>query len=826
MCYPTSFVKNFKIMKKLFFLTLAAGLSVNCMAQFSISGTIKDSLSNPVPGATVRIAKTFKGVFSDNNGVYQLKNLAAGDYEIEVSFVGYQKQQLTIKGLNKDETLDIQLKKSEQLLDEFIVAGTRVEENNPFAYTNITHEDLEKSNLGKDIPILLQNSVSMVSTSDAGAGVGYTGFRLRGSDATRINVTINGIPLNDAESQGVYWVNMPDFVSSTENIQIQRGVGTSTNGAGAFGGSVNLQTSTLKEKAYGEMSVSHGCFNTQKYTAKMGTGLLNNKWAFDGRASYIASDGYIDRASSDLKSYYFSGGYYGKKTVIKAVYFAGKEKTYQSWWGTPESRITGNKEDMETHAANNWLDSAQTYNLLNSGRTYNYYEYDNETDNYQQDHAQLHFSNQFNDKLNATFALHYTYGRGYYEQFRKQDDFASYGLDDLIIGNDTITTSDFIRRRWLSNDFYGATYNLNFKDRKVNVTFGGAYNIYNGDHFGEIIWAQYANGTDIRDRYYDNNGLKKDFNSYLKFNYLLGKKTNIYVDLQARTIDYTADGIDNNLTDILVDTNFVFFNPKAGIGHQLSEKVKVYGSFSVGNKEPSRNDFIDNPANKQPKHETLFDYELGADFKFKKVLIQGNFYFMDYTNQLIVTGELNDVGSSIRTNVDKSYRAGFELQTSFLISKKVKLNMNGTYSQNKIANFTEVLYDYTIDYEIVENNYTNTDIAFSPNIIAAASIEYMPIKALNILLQTKYVSEQYLDNTSNKSRTIAAYQTVDARISYTLFPKSLKELTINVMANNILNTMYSSNGYTYSYIATDLVTENFYYPQAGTHFLFGLTMKF
>jgi len=813
-------------MKKIIFLTVALAFSVNCFSQFSISGTVKDSLSNPITGATIRITKTFKGVFSDNNGAYQLKNLAAGNYDIEVSFIGYQIQHYSIKELYKDETLDFKLLKAEQLLDEFIVAGTRVEENNPFAHTNISIEELEKNNLGQDIPILLQNSVSMVSTSDAGAGVGYTGFRLRGSDATRINVTVNGIPLNDAESQGVFWVNMPDFASSTENIQIQRGVGTSTNGASAFGGSVNLQTTTLKEQAYGELSTSYGTFNTQKYTAKMGTGVLNNKWAFDGRASYIKSDGYIDRATSDLKSYYFSGGYYGKKTAVKAVVFAGKEKTYQSWWGTPESRILGNKKNMETHAANNWLDSAQTYNLLNSGRTYNYYEYENETDNYQQDHFQLHFSNQFNDNFNATVALHYTYGRGYYEQFRKQDAFANYGLADLVIGTTTITNSDIIRRRWLSNDFYGATYNLNYKTNKIEVTLGGAFNVYDGYHYGEIVWAQYANTSQIGDYYYFNRGLKKDFNSYLKFNYLIGSTTNFYIDLQERTIDYSAVGNDNNLIDFLVDTNFMFFNPKAGIAHQFNEKIKMYGSFSVGNKEPSRDDFVDNSAAKQPKHETLFDYELGLEIKFKKALIQGNFYFMDYTNQLIVTGELNDVGASIRTNVVKSYRVGFELQTSLLISKKVKLNLNATYSQNKIQDFTEVLYDYTVGYDVVENNYTNTDIAFSPNIIAAASIEYMPIKALSLVLQNKYVGDQFLDNTSNKNKKLAAYQTVDARISYTLFPKSLKELSINVMANNILNTMYSSNGYTYSYIYGDLITENFYYPQAGTNFLAGLTMKF
>lgn len=674
-------------MKKLFFLTGTIVSSLSCFAQFSISGTVQDSLSQPIPGATIRIAETYKGINSDNNGFYKLTNLKEGTYVVEVSFIGYQTQQQTISVV-KDESLDFILKNATHHLDEVIVSGTRVGEHSPIAHTNISSKDFEKNNLGQDIPFLLQNSVSMVSTSDAGAGVGYTGFRLRGSDATRINVTINGIPVNDAESQGVYWVNMPDFASSTENIQIQRGVGTSTNGAGAFGGSVNMQTNTLKEKQYAELSSSYGSFNTQKYTAKMGTGLINNHWAFDGRASYIKSDGYIDRATSDLKSYYISGGYYGKKTVVKAIHFAGKEKTYQSWWGTPQSRITGNKEDMKTHAENNYLDSTQTYNLLNSGRTYNYYQYDNETDNYAQDHYQLHVSNQFTKKLTGNVALHYTYGRGYYEQYRKQDAFTDYGLPDLVINTDTITSTDLIRRRWLDNDFYGGTYNFTYSSTKLKLTIGGAYNIYDGDHFGEIIWAEYANGSKIRDRYYDNNAQKTDFNSYLKVDYLLGEKLNVFADMQVRSVDYTTKGIDNDQRKLVVDTAFLFFNPKGGLSYQANEKLRLYASLSVANREPVRTDFIDNPANKQPKSEMMLDYEGGVELKMKKVMVQGNFYFMDYTNQLILTGELNDVGSSIRTNVDKSYRAGFEFVSSVLLSKRVVFNLNATISQNKIQNFT------------------------------------------------------------------------------------------------------------------------------------------
>ena len=813
-------------MKKIIICAIAIASSLSCLAQFSVSGIVNDSISEPIVGSTIKIADTYKGVFSDNNGEFKISNLNNGDYIIEVSFIGFESQQQKIHIEGKDVELNFSLKKATTSLEEVIVSGTRVEAKSPFVHTNISKKELEQNNLGQDIPILLQYSPSIVSTSDAGAGVGYTGFRLRGSDASRINVTINGIPLNDPESQGVFWVNMPDFASSTENIQIQRGVGSSTNGAGAFGGSINMQTNTLRELAYGEIAASYGSFNTHKETVQFGSGLINKHWAFDGRLSNIQTDGYIDRATSDLKSYYLSGGYYGNKTSVKAITFSGKEKTYQSWYGTPESRITGNEDDMKAHASNNGLDSAQTYNLLNSGRTYNFYEYDNETDNYQQDHYQLHLSHQFNDKLTATVAFHYTYGRGYYEQFKKKDKYKKYGLPDLIVGNDTISKSDIVRRRWLDNDFYGTTYNLSYKTTKLSVIFGGAFNKYDGDHYGEIVWAEYANGTNLGDRYYDNKGLKTDFNNYLKVNYLIGEKTTVFGDLQVRTVDYSVSGVDNNLSTIKVDTNFIFFNPKAGVSHQISDKIRTYASFSVGNKEPSRNDFIDNPANKQPKHETMFDYEGGVEFTTQKVMLQGNFYYMDYKNQLIVTGELNDVGSSIRTNVAKSYRAGFELVSSFLISKKVKFNLNTTYAQNKIEEFTEVIYDYTNGFDIIENTYSNSDIAFSPSIIGAASIEYNPIKSLNLMLQSKYVSEQFLDNTSNNKRKLDAYQTVDARISYTIFPKKMKEISINLLVNNIFNTLYSSNGYTYSYKYGELITENFYYPQAGINFLLGVTMKF
>ena len=805
-------------------IVLSVLLPFAAFSQYSISGSIQDSLKNSIVGARITISGTYVGALSNPDGSYKLSGLTNGIYNIVVDKLGYEtlEQTITIKGF--DVKKDFQLQKTAVSLDEITIEGSRVSQNSPFVHVNIDKKEIESSNLGQDMAFLLQLTPSIVSTSDAGAGVGYTGFRIRGSDATRINVTVNGIPINDAESHGVYWVNMPDFASSTESIQIQRGVGSSTNGTAAFGASVNLKTDLVSKKAYGEVSSSYGSFNTNKNTLKLGTGLLNKHWALDGRLSSITSDGYIDRASSDLSSYYLSGGYYGKKTVVKAITFAGKEKTYQSWYGTPEAKVNG--KDLQPVIDNNWFGTKDAENLINSGRTYNYYTYDNEVDNYNQDHYQLHLSHQFNSSLSLTAAGHYTYGRGYYEQFRNQDGFADYGLDSVFIGNDTIASSDFIRRRWLDNHFYGGVFNVKYQTKNINLIVGGGLNQYVGDHFGEIIWAQYSSNSNIRDKYYDNRGTKTDANLYAKVDYTLSKKLALFVDLQVRNVNYKVSGIDNDLRNLNVDTAFVFFNPKIGVNYQINDKFRTYASLSVGNREPVRSDFIDNPKNDQPSHETLFDYEAGIEAKFQKVFVQGNFYFMDYTNQLVLTGALNDVGSAIRVNTPNSYRAGVELVAGVKIHKKLDLTVNATFSQNKISKFTEVIVDYTNGYEIVENVYKNTDISFSPSVIAASVLTFKPIKGFAMTLRTKYVGNQYLDNTRSQTRKLKSYTTTDLGVSYTLKLSKLKEIQFNGLVNNLFNEMYSSNGYTWGFIAGDRITENWLYPQAGTNFLAGVTLKF
>lgn len=716
-----------------------------------------------------------------------------------------------------------------QELDDVIVYATRANENTPTTYSEISKDQIKNVNLGQDLPILLNLSPSLVTTSDAGAGVGYTGLRIRGSDATRINVTINGIPVNDSESHGVFWVNMPDFASSVDNIQIQRGVGTSTNGAAAFGATVNLQTNVPSRDAYAEVNNSFGSFNTRKHTLMYNTGLLNKKWSFESRLSKISSDGYIDRAESDLQSYFLSGGYYGDKTILKALVFGGREVTYQSWWGTPQAVLENDRDGIEEVIGNNGYSPEQAENIRNSGRTFNYYLYENEVDNYKQDHYQLHLSHQLNNALTINVSGHYTYGRGYFEQFRNDDDFSDYGLENVVLGDTTITSTDLIRRRWLDNDFYGTTFSLNYLNDDLDITLGGAWNKYDGDHFGEVIWAQYASNSDIRYRYYDNVGLKTDLNVYLKTNYQLSN-LNLFADLQIRKIDYETTGIDSDLRAISVGDEYIFFNPKVGATYTLNKSSNIYASFAIANREPVRNDFIDAPGGVTPKHETLNNLEVGyrkfgQDFSF-----QANYYLMDYENQLVLTGELNDVGSSVRQNVPESYRMGVELVGAYKITDQLQWEANLTLSKNKIQNFTEVLYNYGPawdEFNVEETQFKDTDISFSPNVIGGSRLTFTPIDGLEASLMSKYVGKQYLDNTSNDARSIDAYFVNDFRLSYNFSTSSVKNINISLLVNNILSEEYSSNGYTFGYAAgTYKVRENYYYPQAGRNFLLALNLRF
>jgi iron complex outermembrane receptor protein len=548
----------------------------------------------------------------------------------------------------------------------------------------------------------------------------------------------------------------------------------------------------------------------------------------DGRLSRILSDGFIDRASSDLKSYYLSGGFYGDKTMVKAIAFGGSERTYQSWYGVPESRLNNDVEAMEITAANEGWNEEQTAHLLNSdSRTFNIYTYKNQVDDYQQDHYQLHLSHRFTDALTGNTSLHYTYGRGFYEEFRYDDDFSDYGLSDVTIGDSVITSSDIIRRRWLDNDFYGVTYSLNYNQEKVSAVLGGAWNRYVGDHFGEIMWAE-VNTVPAEYRYYFNVGDKRDFNIFLKTNYWVTEKLNAFVDLQYRNIAYDASGKENKQNEFDLDVTYDFFNPKFGLTYQVNGNNQLYTSLGIANKEPVRDDFVDNPGS-SPQHETLVNLEAGYRKTSERLKLNVNYYLMNYKNQLVLTGAINDVGAAVRANVDKSYRMGVEVDGTWKISTKLNWNLNVTLSQNKINEFTEVLYDYGLNFDefnVIERKYKNTDISFSPNVIAGSGFSYFPVQHLELSWLAKYVGKQYLDNTSHDARSIDAYVTNDIRVSYTLQPSFMKEISLSFLANNILNELYESNGYTYGYLGGgDEYRENFYYPQAGRNFMMMLTLK-
>jgi iron complex outermembrane receptor protein len=713
-------------------------------------------------------------------------------------------------------------------LEEIVISSTRAGKFTPVAYHNVKKKELEARNLGQDIPFMLNMTPSLVSTSDAGTGIGYTGLWIRGSDPTRVNITINGIPYNDPESHGTFWVNLQDFGSALNSIQIQRGVGTSTNGSAAFGASVNLETSVMSQEAFTEINNTIGSFGTRKHNIIINSGLIDGKFSFEGKLAKIASDGFIDRATSDLQSYFLTGSYVGKNTFIKALAFGGKEITYQSWYGTPEAVIKNDKIGIQRVIDNNFLSGDLANNLLNDGRTFNWYTYDNEVDNYNQDHYQLHISQIVNSNWTFNTSIHYTKGGGYFEQFRASDDLSDYGLSNVEIGSEPITESDIIRRRWLDNDFYGFTYGINYENSKVKAVLGGGYNYYDGDHFGEVIWAQYASNGNIRHRYYDNVGTKKDFNTYLKVNYQLNDKINLFGDAQIRKVDYITKGIDNDLRNIDLGDEFTFFNPKVGFTYTLNNTSNIYASYSIGNREPNRNDFLDSPI--VPKHETLRDLEIGYKLNTQKYAIAANFFHMNYKNQLVLTGELNDVGSSIRTNVDKSHRTGIELTGGIQIIEQLNWTANLTFSQNKISDFNEVLYDYGAifdEYNVINNGYKDTDIAYSPNVIANSTIAYQPIDILNISLLTRYVGEQFLDNTSNSTRKIDGYFVNDLQIGLNFKTDLIKEIGISLLINNILDHEYESNGYTFGYFAGNFDgRENYLYPQAGRNILAALKLRF
>jgi len=813
-------------MRLLFFMLILLAASA-AFAQSKISGKVFTAENEPLPGASVIIDGTTQGTVTDLKGEFSLNNLKNGNYLLKVSFIGYETYSSKIY-LSKDLFLNISLQKNEVMTDEVFVYATRAGAKTPVASDEISAVQIANKNLGQDIPYLLGTTPSFVATSDAGAGVGYTGFRVRGTDANRVNVTVNGIPINDAESHGVFWVNMPDFSSSVENIQIQRGVGASTHGAGAFGATINMQTNTLRNQSYASYSGAAGSFNTIKNTFETGTGLINNHFSFDARLSAISSDGFIDRSSSNLKSYYLSGGYYSANTILKLITFSGNEKTYQAWNGIPSVRLNSDTEGMKRYEEH-WLYSHEETEamLAANPRTYNLYSYENETDNYSQNHYQLLFNQKFGNYIHLNAALHLTHGEGFYEQYKAGEDFEDYGMNNVVTGKDTITSTDLIRQKWLDNNFYGGTFSFNYQKESSDFTLGAGWNQYDGQHYGKIIWAQFMGDYAKDYEWYRGAGLKSDFNIYAKYNYSLSEEMNLYIDLQYRNILHSIDGIDDDLRDLTQDHNYDFFNPKLGIFYQPTEKSKAYLSWAVGHREPNRSNFTDaDPNGKQPTFETLNDFEAGYGVTTDILTAGANLYFMLYDDQLILTGEINDVGSVIMANVDKSYRAGIELTAGAKILSNLTWEVNATFSQNKILNFTEFVDNWdSWGQEAYELG--TTDIAFSPSVIANSIISYEPIRGLDVALISQYVGKQYIDNSSINDRSLDAYFVNNLKISYTVNPTLVKEVRFHLLISNLLNEAYETNAWVYSYIydGTRYKMDG-YFPQAGTNFMIGVDVRF
>lgn len=814
-------------MKKLGFWLLLQLFVGAGLAQPLLKGTVTDPGNTPLAGASVVIKNSYQGVSTASDGTFEFKHLKPGRYLLAVSFIGFEPAEQEVD-LPHSESVKIVLKPKSVFTDEVMVSATRAGDKTPVAFTNITGEDLKRRNMGQDIPYLLALSPSFVATSDAGAGIGYTNFRIRGTDLNRINVTVNGIPLNDAESHGTFFVDQPDLASSTDNIQVQRGVGTSTNGAAAFGATINLQTLTLNPEAYAELRTTAGSFNTFRNTVAAGTGLINGQFAVDVRLSKVTSDGYIDRASSDLKSFFVSAGWYGENSVLKFNLFSGLEETYQAWNGVPSVRLHNDLEGMKRYEEHWFYTPEETARMMAANsRTYNLYTYENQVDHYQQDHFQLHFSHRFTPALNLNAALHYTPGKGYYEQYKEDQDFADYGLTYPVVEDKKIESTDLIRRKWLDNHFYGAIFSLNYNGSKTDLSLGGGWSTYDGDHFGKIIWGRYLGETAYNHEWYRGNGLKKDFNIYGKISHSLSEKVTLFTDLQYRDIDYSIDGTDDDLRNLTQQHRFHFFNPKAGIHFRPAPNSEAWLSFARASREPNRDNFVDaDPAKPAPKPEALNDFEAGFQLRQSAFAAGLNLYYMHYRDQLALTGQINDVGAPIMVNVDQSYRAGIELNWGIRLLRSLRWEANSTFSSNKINNFTEYVDDWDKGGQQAFELGT-TDLSFSPKMITNSQLQWQPARNLSLNLISSYVGKQYIDNTANEDRQLDAYFVNSLKAEYHIAAKFFESITLQLLVNNLFDTRYESNAWVYSYLYDGQRWKmDGYFPQAGRNFMLGLDFKF
>jgi len=815
-------MKRFYLLLLLQFFGVLAFANSSEFVGFSISGKVTDSNGTPLVGATVVVENSLLGVSSGKDGGFVINRLKSGGYTLVVSYMGYDSKRIDVT-LSENTNLSIVLSESSLMCEEVVVSATRASTRMPIAQSTMDKEMVRTSNNGFDVPYLLEMLPSVVATSEGGTGIGNTTLRIRGTDHTRINVTINGVPLNDAESQGVYWVDLPDFAASVDNVQVQRGVGTSTNGAAAFGATVNFQTVTLNPEPFAAVDLFGGSYNTQKISGRVGTGLVNGKFSFEGRYSQLHSDGYIERAGSDHKSMFFTGAWHGAKSLVRFNIIHGEEHTAITWEGTPDYMIKTNRR----------YNPAGEYTDELGNKRY----YDDQKDNYWQTHYHLITSHSLTENLTLNATLHLTDGKGYYEEYKEDRALGKYGLPNVIIGTELIDTSDFIQRKWMDNIFYGAIFSLNYSKGSLEATVGGGWNRHDGDHFGKILWAQYNTGLPKNYEWYKNNGLKTDWNLFAKSTWQVNDFISIFADVQYRGVSYTLKGLDSDVADIDQNHNWKFFNPKTGAVIKFSPSHEVYYSFGIANREPARSDLKDGQKYGDdyiPKPERLYDWELGYKFKHQILSFNANLYYMLYKDQLVLTGELTDVGYAKMDNVPNSYRAGAELVFVLKPISWLKIDVNTTLSKNIIKDYTNyaILTDkpYGDETGLTVPEYVGkTTISYSPSIVAGGKLSVMPINGLSLSWIAKFVGKQYLDNTENSGRMLDSYLVNNFSVDYRFKIKGVKTVYVQGLVNNVLNKEYSANAWVYRtlYQSGDPEYAGIgYYPQAPINFALKLGVEF
>jgi len=810
-------------MRKKIVLSLLALTTIFTMAEAfqekgcQVSGRISDSHGDPLAGAAITVINTLSGTYSGADGNYLVRLNTPGHYRIRYSFTGYED---VVKELDITVSVisDVVLERKLIMTEEVVVSATRAGTTTPVAYTSVTGSEIKKMNSGQDLPYIIGNTPSLVETSEAGTGIGYTSFRIRGTDGSRINVTVDGIPLNDAESQQVFWVDLPDLASSVENIQVQRGVGTSSNGAGAFGASVNLMTQIPENEPFAEISSSYGSFNSIKNTITAGTGTLSGHFALQLRYSDIKSDGYIKRTGTNNRAGSVSAVYRNKKSFVKANILLGEEHTQISWWGVPAEKLP---IDRMYNPSGEYTDE---YGMIR------YYE--NESDNYRQNHYRLNFGTEIGHYITLNAALHLTSGKGYYEEYREDQLYSDYGLPPVILDTTVIFSTDMIRRKWMSNTFYGAVWSVTYRKNRIDAVIGGGLNYYNGNHYGKIIWMRNAGNTEKDFEWYRNEAGKGEGSIYGKVNYRLSDMMTAFGDLQFRHVSYSMSGPDDDLKDLTQEHNFNFFNPKGGLFLDISSRNNVFFSFSVAGKEPTRSDFKEATGDQAstPRPETLYDAEAGYKYRGERLTTSVNVFGMFYKDQLVPTGELSDVGYPVMTNVKRSYRTGVELTAGLMPATWLNWNVNLTLSRNVIPGFVLWYTDYnTSDWseQYLSKDLGTVNIAYSPEVVSSSDLAFILSEQFAIHLISKYVGKQYFDNTGSSKRMIDPYFVNNLRLDFNPMVKKIKLLEFRLMINNLLNTRYESNGYGGLWYEDGIEkTWAYYFPQAGINFMVSAGIKF